>query len=513
MQEMTFEQARQIKLGYPDFDFEIDPATTALLIVDMQRFCADPEYGVGEHIGGRATEAGRYYFDRLDTTVIPNNQALLGFFRAQGLTVVHLTIGPESMECAESTPLMAWKWGERRKLSPRGSTFIKGTDAHAIIDALAPLPNEIVLNKTTGGAFNSTALHQILRNMGIKYLVITGVATNACVESTARGAADLGFWSVLVDDACATFDPAMHEATLQNYRTIFGKVQTTQEVLADLAMRLGLPVPVSAAVPISAQSVAEIDRATVAAQADNNRLAFPKIEFQLKPEKTVLLIVDMQRFCASPDYGVGAYLGGVDNPLGSYYFDRLYSTVLPNNQRLLAFAREHGIKVAFLTIGPETEAGYELAPLHRAKWKMRRALSPIGETFVRGTPENGVIDELQPRPDEPVINKITAGGFVSTALDVYLRGMGAEYLLVTGVATNACVESTARDASDRGYWTYLVEDACGAFDPQSHAATLRNFAAMSGRVGSTETAITELAAALQHRKVAEPVGVAVRSTG
>ena len=347
-------------------------------------------------------------------------------------------------------------------------------DAHAIIDELRPLPDELVLNKTTGGAFNSTALHQILRNMGIQHLVITGVATNACVESTARGAADLGFWSVMVDDACATFDPAMHESTLKNFRTIFGKVKTTREVLDDLAERLGVPPP---AVAAAVHDTAPLDRAIVATQADGNRSAFPKIHFEMDPDKTVLLIVDMQRFCASPDYGVGAYLGGADNPLGRYYFDRLYSAVIPNNQRLLAFARENGIKVAFLTIGPETLAGHELSPLHRAKWTRRRALSPIGETFVRGTPENGVIDELRPLPDEPVINKITAGGFVSTPLDVYLRGMGAEYLLVTGVATNACVESTARDASDRGYWTYLVDDACGAFDPESHAATLRNFAA------------------------------------
>ena len=298
MRAMTFEQARQIKLGYPDFDFELDPATTALLIVDMQRFCADLEYGVGEHIGGRATEAGRYYFDRLDETVIPNNQALLALFRAHGLPVIFLTIGPESLEGSESTPLMAWKWRERRKLSPRGSTFVAGTDAHAIIEPLQPLPDELVLNKTTGGAFNSTALHQILRNMGIQHLVITGVATNACVENTARGAADLGFWSVLVDDACATFDPAMHEATLKNFRTIFGKVQSTGEVLATLAERLGVPAP-SAASP--AAPTVEVDRATVAAQVDGNRLAFPKIDFELDPDKTVLLIVDMQRFCASPE--------------------------------------------------------------------------------------------------------------------------------------------------------------------------------------------------------------------
>jgi nicotinamidase-related amidase len=493
MQTITSEQATQIKLGYPDFDFELDPATTALLVVDMQRFCVDPEYGVGEHIGGFTTEAGRYYFGRLADTVIPNNRALVDFFRAREMPIVFLTIGPESLSGRESTPLMAWKWVERRKLSARGSTFVKGTDAHQIIDDLRPLSDEIVVNKTTGGAFNSTPLHQMLRNMRVKHLVITGVATNACVESTARGAADLGFWSVLVDDACATFDPAMHEATLLNFRTIFGKVRSTQAVLEDLAGRLGVPAP---AVGNGTARDQPVDRPVVARQADGNRLAFPPIHFDLRPEKTALLIVDMQNFCADPRYGVGAYLGDTAHPLGQYFFERLRTTVIPNNQRLLAFARQHGLRVAFLTIGPETLAGHELNPLHRAKWSRRRALSPIGETFVKGTPEHSVIDGLRPREDELVVNKITAGGFVSTPLDVYLRGMEVEYLLVTGVATNACVESTARDAADTGYWTYLVEDACATFDPASHEATLRSFRAMSGRVGSTDQAVAELEAAL-----------------
>jgi biuret amidohydrolase len=238
LETITPEQATQIKLGYPDFDFALDAATTALLIVDMQRFCADPEYGVGEHIGGFATEAGRYYFGRLADTVIPNNRALLDFFRAQGMPVIFLTIGPESESGRESTPLMAWKWVERRKLSPRGSTFVVGTDAHAIVDELRPLPDEMVLNKSTGGAFNSTALHQVLRNMRIQHLVITGVATNACVENTARGAADLGFWSVLVEDACATFDPASHESTLRSFRAMSGRVGATDQAIAELEAAL-----------------------------------------------------------------------------------------------------------------------------------------------------------------------------------------------------------------------------------------------------------------------------------
>jgi len=72
MTSVASHQAAQIKLSFPDFDFA--PATTALLIVDMQRFCADANYGVGEYLNGRATEAGRYYFDRLTDSVIPTTR-------------------------------------------------------------------------------------------------------------------------------------------------------------------------------------------------------------------------------------------------------------------------------------------------------------------------------------------------------------------------------------------------------------------------------------------------------
>jgi biuret amidohydrolase len=97
---------------------------------------------------------------------------------------------------------------------------------------LEPRPGELVVNKTTYGPFNSTGLDHALRSMNVASLVGGGVVTNVCVETTARDAADRGYEVVLVDDGCAAFSPEIHEATLLSFQGPFGRVRTTDEVLA-----------------------------------------------------------------------------------------------------------------------------------------------------------------------------------------------------------------------------------------------------------------------------------------
>jgi nicotinamidase-related amidase len=101
-----------------------------------------------------------------------------------------------------------------------------------IVDALEPRPGELVVNKTTYGTFNSTGLDHALRSLGIASLVVGGVVTNVCVETTARDAADRGYDVVLLEDGCAAFSPEIHEATLVSFQGPFGRVRTTDEVLA-----------------------------------------------------------------------------------------------------------------------------------------------------------------------------------------------------------------------------------------------------------------------------------------
>jgi biuret amidohydrolase len=104
-----------------------------------------------------------------------------------------------------------------------------------VIDALAPRDGEIVINKTSMGAFNSTALDQTLRNLGLSTLVVTGVSTECCVATTARDAGDRGYHVLLVEDACTAVTPYLQESSLVTFAAMFGRVETTKATLAELS--------------------------------------------------------------------------------------------------------------------------------------------------------------------------------------------------------------------------------------------------------------------------------------
>jgi nicotinamidase-related amidase len=112
-----------------------------------------------------------------------------------------------------------------------GAFHHAGTFEHGILPEVAPAPGELVLNKSSRSAFTSTGIEHALRNMGIATLVVAGVSTSACVETTGRDAADRGFQVVLVEDATAEYDEASHEATLCQFAVRFGRVWTTDETL------------------------------------------------------------------------------------------------------------------------------------------------------------------------------------------------------------------------------------------------------------------------------------------
>ena len=98
-------------------------------------------------------------------------------------------------------------------------------------DSVAPLPGEIVLNKTSSGPLASTKLDQILHNMGINSLIVCGLTTAVCVTQTARETADRGFRVVVVDDACTEMSEEMHRAALFTFSYVFGRVKTTDEMI------------------------------------------------------------------------------------------------------------------------------------------------------------------------------------------------------------------------------------------------------------------------------------------
>jgi biuret amidohydrolase len=214
---------------------------------------------------------------------------------------------------------------------------------------------------------------------------------------------------------------------------------------------------------------------------------------ELDPESTALLIVDMQNRAVKADEFEGlARILREDFPsAGAYYLERL-KTVVPNNNLLLTTFREHGLRVVFLTVGPWLADGSDLVSSFAKGYDEIEDRSGKRSLFPVGSPEHRVIDELEPRPGELVINKTSSSGFTTTSIDRSMRQLKIDTLVCSGVVTDACVATTARDASDRGYKVVMVDDACAAIEPEMHDAALRSHAVWAGVVMSTADVIASL---------------------
>ncbi|HWN67972.1 MAG TPA: isochorismatase family cysteine hydrolase [Haliangium sp.] len=191
---------------------------TALLLVDMQRIWC--ERGLDPAHAGQDFS---YYHDRLDDLVVPNQQRLLAAARAARVEVIHTMI--ESLT----------SHGRDRSLDHKLSNLHvpRGAPEGRVIPALAPVHDEILLPKTSSGVFNSTNIDYVLRNLGIRYLVITGVVTDQCVDMAVRDAADRGYMVTLIDDACATYSEERHRAAVKAFGG-YCWVTNTETVLARL---------------------------------------------------------------------------------------------------------------------------------------------------------------------------------------------------------------------------------------------------------------------------------------
>ena len=204
----------------------VNPAKSALVIVDMQRASGHREGALGRRMRDQRSNLTDYRFDRIEQLVIPNILRLAPVLRAGGGEVVYITQGAERPDCADAAPHM------RKFYAMTGNH--RGSREHDILDELTPEPSDHVVNKRSIGAFASTGIDHLLRSLGCERLYLTGISTNMCVESTAREAADRGYAVTLVEDACATTHADLHDATIRNFQRLFGWVLSTEEILAEL---------------------------------------------------------------------------------------------------------------------------------------------------------------------------------------------------------------------------------------------------------------------------------------
>ena len=197
--------------------------------------------------------------------------------------------------------------------------------------------------------------------------------------------------------------------------------------------------------------------------------------FQLNSSNTALIVVDVQNdFCHNQ---------GVFSKYKSVTLDQVEQAI-SNLSILIEKCREYNLPIIFIrTIHSAwTDSPSWLKRMEGAGEKMQICRPDSwGSNFFNVAPEEG----------DCVITKHRYSAFIGTDLDLILKSQGVEYILVTGVATNVCVESTARDAYHRDYNVILIEDCCGAYDTAEHAATLNNISKFFGIVTSSETLLGE----------------------
>jgi nicotinamidase-related amidase len=207
----------------------IDPAATALMIIDMQKDFLYPD-GYGAFLGNDVT--------LLQRTIAPI-QVLLAAMRRRGLLVIHTREGhlPDLSDCPP-TKLTRWPPGHRiGDMGPMGRILIRGEQGHAIVDELAPASGETVIDKPGKNAFYATDLDALLQSKGIRNLLITGVTTDVCCSATVIAANDRGYNAIVLRDCVASYSPERHAAALDTIKAqggIFGWVSDSTQVLAAL---------------------------------------------------------------------------------------------------------------------------------------------------------------------------------------------------------------------------------------------------------------------------------------
>lgn len=222
-------------------------------------------------------------------------------------------------------------------------------------------------------------------------------------------------------------------------------------------------------------------------------------EYEL-PESTnvALVVIDMQR-----DF---MEVGGFGDALGNDV-TRLQA-IVPTLKQLIAGFRELGLPIIHtLECHLPDLSDCPSSKLQRGKGELTIGdEGPMGRILVKGEPGNGIIPELAPLPGEFVIHKPGKGAFYATNLESILQEQGITHLFITGVTTEVCVQTTMREANDRGYECLMVEDCTESYFPEFKAATLAMVRAQGGIVGWTATMAQVLDGLRQWKKVNALVG-------
>ncbi len=218
-----------VTIGAEPAPIAIDPQKSAIVMIDMQRDFLEPG-GFGETLGNNVS---------LLSAAIGPSKALLAGARRLGMLVIHTREGHRP-DMADAPPAKVERGEPSKRIGdsgPMGRILIRGERGHDIVDELAPVAGEPVIDKPGKGAFFATDLGAILTNRGIENLIVGGVTTEVCVHTTVREANDRGYRCVVASDCCGSYFPEFHEVGLRMIKAqggIFGWVSDSRRILSAL---------------------------------------------------------------------------------------------------------------------------------------------------------------------------------------------------------------------------------------------------------------------------------------
>ena len=208
-------------------EIPIIPRQSALLFIDVQNYNARPDGGGYKNKDPQSAQVEKkydYFFKHLKTVVVPNMQQLQSACRKKNIEVMYTVI--ESLT----------KDGRDRSLDYKitGFNVPKGSWDAKVLAHIHPMEDEIVIPKTSSSVFISTNIDFILRNLGVNFLIISGLLTDQCISHAVRDACDYGYVVTLITDACATFSRERHESALGHIKG-YCRQRTTDEFLHELS--------------------------------------------------------------------------------------------------------------------------------------------------------------------------------------------------------------------------------------------------------------------------------------
>lgn len=211
---------------------------------------------------------------------------------------------------------------------------------------------------------------------------------------------------------------------------------------------------------------------------------------ELDPRRTALIVVDMQRYFTQPSFPFTQVFEKLSPGSSVGYLKRVRESVIPNIQKLLSCFRAIGSPVTFTAVGTDAGDGRELPCWLRAFDDLglvtvgKRVWPPVSD------PSWEIDELLKPLTGEVVLNKLSAGTFATTGLEQRLCHQGVEWVVVTGVSSDVCVATTAREAADRGFKTIMVSDGCTTLSDQMHQASLDTFNIAFGWVRTADEVVS-----------------------